>query len=323
MVEIRRIRKKVKEDEYSSLFYFPQDKFKYILIDEFQDFPNNIGYYIVNKHKNVIIFVDETQKIYDEGFTSWKEVLKEKFQPGLLNNYLRIVYRNPTDIYRCGLELLSQDRKLRGYTKVQEVIENSKPINEIGGLAFYTDNDIYRVINKIKYTTNEIKQNTGFIPKIGLLINGSEKDESKYRLKFLPYFGSLNFDVKSYLRVKGLEYDLVILKDFWDFLFYYKSNFSFLYRMVYTIISRGKLGVIIPYPQYTNDIELKKIYDILLKHSKNQTFDDLLNEISMNINRKLEENYHKNMFNIPVDLGKLSYKGIEIVANIMTILHGG
>ncbi len=231
----------------------------------------------------------------------------------MLNNYLRIVYRNPTDIYRCGLELLSHDNKLKGYLRVQELISNSKPINEIGGLAFY--DNIYSVINEIKKLEN-------FVPKIGLLINGSKIDEHKSKSKFSEYFKDLDYDVKSYLRVKGLEYDLVILKDFWDFLFYYKNNFSFLYRMVYMIISRGKLGVFIPYPQFINDEELEKIYSILLSHSKNQNFVDLINELNSCLINNIEKNNKVNEFKISMDVDRLNfgYKMIEIITNVISFL---
>lgn len=314
LVEIRRI-------GYSSNIYFPYEEFKYVLIDEFQDFPEDIGQNIIKNHKNIIIFADETQKIYDEGFTSWKKVLKEKYQPGLLNNYLRIVYRNPTDIYKCGLELLSNDKKLKGYKKVQEVIKNSDSINEIGGLTFYDDFD--NLIEEIKKFAKNLKKERGYILKIGLLVNTSGKNEKQKELEFAKYFSGLDFDVKSYLRVKGLEYDFIILKDFWTFLNYYKEKFpSYLYRMVYTIITRAKFGVFIPYPDthQIKDKDLEKVYEILKKFSKKHDFNELLTKIDNKITTNIDDEIKKDKSNF--SLVKTTLYLIELLANIKTIYGG-
>ncbi|WP_457644723.1 hypothetical protein [Persephonella sp.] len=317
IIEVKRINKNAPPENQNLLF--SKKKFKYILIDEFQDFPTNIGKYIVMNHANILIFVDETQKIYDEGFDKWSNVLGEKFKPGLLNNYLKIVYRNPAQIYKCSKELLSNDRGLRGYYKVQEVIKNSQSINEIGGLAFY--DDLETLLSIIKNKLNDKK----YPFNVGIFINESENKEQIYKKEILNLMSGINFDVKSYLRVKGLEYDIIVLKDFWEFLDYYRNNFSYIYRMAYTIITRSKFGVFIPYPSssYIQNRDIENIYDIIRKHSNDLEPNELLADIKSHFDRIKKEAEKEDILNLnPIkNLLSLGYKTIDIFNNLTTFVN--
>jgi len=161
---------------------------------------------------------------------------------------------------------------------------------------------------------------------IGTFINESENKEQIYKKEILNLVSGINFDVKSYLRVKGLEYDIIVLKDFWEFLDYYRNNFSYIYRMAYTVITRSKFGVFIPYPNVNSSYfkeDIENIYKIILKHSYNVEPDKLLDDIKVHFNNAEKEENEGSVLNLnPIkNLLSIGYKTIDIFNNLTTFVN--
>lgn len=308
-----------------------ENNIEYILIDEFQDIPIDLARSIIGNCNNVLVFVDETQKIYkEEGVKNWKDILGDKFKPNQFS-YLRIVYRNPSNIFDAGKSILLYDREIRNYLNVNEkIIGNSFPISEIGGMALYEqDKEFEKLIEDICVLNDSLINKL----KIGILVNGGKDEEKKEKAKLnkILKHKNIDIDVKSYLRAKGLEYDIVILKDFWKFLRYYKhiKGYPYIYRMAYVSISRAKFGLFIPIPEkpLNNDTDINNIYNELHKRSK-WNYNELINDLKLNLSKENIETYQQeetmSRFNL-TNLSRVFKIGrfvtmINFVSNLVNII---
>ena len=227
-----------------------QKDFDYIFCDEVQDFPKGSVRILTENFGNVALFCDEAQRIYTQSKWTWEEELGGKFS-AVEEIFLPYIYRSFTNSFKAGAEILKNDKYLREkYKEYIEKILNSEVLNNNGKIIF-VDNFSDAV---------EILKEDGNSKK-GILVN-IDANRLKQTL-------SIDADIDTYLRVKGLEYDTVVLKNFSGFLeFTASKNPELLYTRAYTFLTRSRRKVIVERPKKITDPKVKAIFEIIEKYAE-------------------------------------------------------
>jgi len=224
--------------------------FDYVLCDEVQDFPKGTVRLLIENFKNVALFCDEAQRIYTQSKWTWDEELGSKFS-GVEKIFLPYIYRSFTNAFKAGAEILSKDKYIKSvYKDYIDKVLKAEVLNNNGKIILVKNfSDAIDVLKEEKYS------------KKGILVS-SDTDRIK---KFLPF----DADVDTYLRVKGLEYDSVVLKNFFGFLqFTALKNEELLYTRAYTFLTRSRRKIIVEKPKNITNSKVKEIYEIVEKYAE-------------------------------------------------------
>ena len=225
-------------------------KYDLILCDEVQDFHRKAVEEILDACGNVALFCDDAQRIYVQSRWTWKEI-EEAFPLQCIN--LTTVYRSPTQTFRAGVKIIQMDKRLKeSYGEyIDNVLGSSSAINTWGRFLF------------VKSISWDLMEEIA-----------DEHSERSSALLF-PHWGYMegefpvNFADK-YLRSKGLEFDIVLLKDFWKFLDWtLRTTPEFLYTRAYTFITRGRFLVVLEEPAKRYSPEVMKIYELIREEAEN------------------------------------------------------
>tara|TARA_B100001758_G_scaffold247877_1_gene267997 strand:+ start:9756 stop:12035 length:2280 start_codon:yes stop_codon:yes gene_type:complete len=137
-----------------------QDKFKYILIDEYQD-TNHVQYLIIKKlaalHKNICIVGDDAQSIYAFRGANIQNILNFKIDYPLFKTYkLEQNYRSTANIVDAANSIIKHNEQ-----KIEKVVwTNNKKGDKIAVVKTGSDNEEARLVAntisdiKIKYQSH-------------------------------------------------------------------------------------------------------------------------------------------------------------------------
>ncbi len=220
-----------------------------ILCDEVQDYHREAVEFILEKCNSVALFCDDAQRIYVQSRWAWEEI-EEKYPLERIS--LTTVYRSPSPIFKAGVKILQMDRNLKAYyNEYIKILGSSNTVNMWGNLFFVDkiDRDFVKSIRDKfpKHFTSILFPHWGYQERWNDLV---------------PYSDT-------YLRSKGLEFDIVFLKDFWDFLekWTMKRTPEFLYTRTYTSITRGRFSVFVEeLPSQNYRSEVKRIYEVMKEY---------------------------------------------------------
>lgn len=187
-----------------------QNKYKYILVDEFQDI-NKLQYDLVKlicKNKNIFVVGDDDQSIYK--FRGSHPKVMMDFVKDFKN--ARVIYL--TNNYRSTKQIVGFSKNIIDYNKERYPKEIAASRNEIGRLVIKSFSDSYEensfVINLIKEHKryNKKLSDIAILYRTNLLVNSIKLDLKKncipYRIKGDELSFYNNFAVKdviSYLRL--------------------------------------------------------------------------------------------------------------------------
>ena len=221
-----------------------------VFCDEVQDYHKEAVETILENNDNVALFCDDAQRIYVQSKWTWEEI-KEKFLPECIT--LTAVYRSPDRVFRAGVKILEMDERFKKeYGEyINNVLSSSNSVNNWG--KFFIVKKIHKEL--IKEIMDDYKVNTS-----ALLFPHWEDAERDLPVTFSD----------TYLRSKGLEFDAVFLKNFWDFLekWTLKKTPEFLYTRAYTSITRGRFLVVVEEPSQDYSPEVMRIYEVVKKEAE-------------------------------------------------------
>lgn len=228
-----------------------------IFCDEVQDFHKEAVEEILNACDNVALFCDDAQRIYIQSRWGWEEI-EEKYPLSYIN--LVRVYRSPARAFRAGARIIMMDERLKeNYGDyIRNVISSPKTLNTYGKLVLVDRIDD----NLVESIASRYPEYT-----LAVLIPSWRNFEYYFENKKLPVSFS-----DTYLRSKGLEFDVVFLKDFWDFLESgtLKRTPEFLYTRAYTFLTRGRFLVVLEEPAKEYSPEIVKIYEVIRKEAEKE-----------------------------------------------------
>ena len=207
---LRLLRRDSEVKEYLS------DKFKYVLVDEFQD-TNAVQYNIIkllsSKHKNLFAVGDDDQSIYGWRGAEIDNILRfDKDFPEAKVYKLERNYRSTKSILNLANCLIKNNHVRRGKTLWTQEGEGEKPTyyqaEEEAGEALYTARIILDgVARGAKYSDFAI------LMRINALTRSFEQEFTKYGIPY-KVFGGFRFferkeikDILAYLRLLSNPYD--------------------------------------------------------------------------------------------------------------------
>ena len=192
------------------------DKFKYILVDEFQD-TNSVQYNIIKqlayKHGNLFAVGDDDQSIYGWRGAEIENILRfDKDFPDAKVYKLERNYRSTKSILKLANSIISRNVARRGKTLWTEADEGEKPAyyqaEEEAGEALYAARIISdKVARGAKYSDFAV------LMRINALTRSYEQEFTKYGIPY-KVFGGFRFferreikDVLAYLRLISNPFD--------------------------------------------------------------------------------------------------------------------
>ena len=244
-----------------SVLKYYQDKYRYILIDEFQDI-NKLQYDIIKlicKSKNIFVVGDDDQSIY-------------KFRgsyPRVINDYLKdfkrakIIHLNEN--YRCARQIvkfskLVIDHNIERFSK--DLVSNRSEFGKLEIKAFVdsTEENKYLIESIKKYVRQGYKfSDVAILYRTNLLSNSIKMDMSKYDIPFIvkgeesndrennnkKIVSSNAVNLMTFHLSKGLEFKAVFIIDANDGLIPHKKSIreddlEIERRLFYVAMTRAK-----------------------------------------------------------------------------------
>lgn len=255
--------------------YLKSTPINIFLCDETQDMPPGFMRIMLEEIKNCVFFIDEGQKFYPYTMNSIKDVFYHpKFNQtismrGRVRN-LKTVYRTPSNLAKCALEILSLDKDINSYYRKAKYSDNL--LSDIScvleeGRIFIGDFDNFNKILGIvkKFPVGKKTYVLTYTKKIANSINKIFERENISNAKALPLQA-----------VKGLEADNIIIHGFDRFLtksFENPKEREILYRQIYVLITRARENLFLSiekssYPGIEKIPELNNVLQIIKKHSE-------------------------------------------------------
>lgn len=192
------------------------DKFKYVLVDEFQD-TNSVQYRIIkllaSKHGNLFVVGDDDQSIYGWRGAEIDNILKfDKDFPNAKVYKLERNYRSTKSILRLANCIIKNNTARRGKELWTEACEGEKPVyyqaEEEAGEALYAARTISGAVARGKKYSD-----FAILMRINALTRSYEQEFLKYGIPY-KVFGGFKFferkeikDVLAYLRIISNPYD--------------------------------------------------------------------------------------------------------------------
>jgi superfamily I DNA/RNA helicase len=234
--------------KYSLGKFFKENQIDIIIIDEAQDFIPEILRIIFELNSNLVIGIDEGQKIYHYGTSDIKkEVFPDISLQGKVIN-LRTIYRTPENIAKTAIQILALDDSLHPYYR-SEYLERKQEIKYLlpGGRIYkiLRQRDIFHQI--LNYLESLEEDYMVLVPSYKFKQRFNEKlDFVKVPSGKMAYIDS----------VKGLEADNIIILGFNEYLIQnIKYNTELIYRRLYTMLTRSKKRIFIDlYRDYFEEI---------------------------------------------------------------------
>jgi len=256
--------------------YLRSNPVSIFLCDETQDMPPGFMRVTLEEIKNCIFFVDEGQKFYHYTMDSIRDIFyhsefsEEISLRGRVRN-LKTIYRTPSNLAKCALEILSLDKSINNYYKKAKYIENNlitdiNCILEEGKIFIGNFNDFDTILEIIKsFPQNKKTYILTYTKKIAKSINNFLKKEKILNAKALPLQA-----------VKGLEADNIIIHSFDFFLmksFDNPKERKILYRKIYVLMTRARENLFLSvkensYPKIESIPELNEVFNIIRKYSE-------------------------------------------------------
>ena len=192
------------------------DKFKYVLVDEFQD-TNAVQYQIIkllsSKHGNLFVVGDDDQSIYGWRGAEIDNILKfDKDFPNAKVYKLERNYRSTKSILKLANCIIKNNVQRRGKELWTEAEEGDKPMyyqaEEEAGEALYTARAITDAVARGKKYSD-----FAVLMRINALTRSYEQEFTKYGIPY-KVFGGFKFferkeikDILAYLRIISNPYD--------------------------------------------------------------------------------------------------------------------
>lgn len=192
------------------------DKFKYVLVDEFQD-TNSVQYKIIkllaSKHGNLFVVGDDDQSIYGWRGAEIDNILKfDKDFPNAKVYKLERNYRSTKLILRLANCIIKNNTARRGKELWTEADEGERPVyyqaEEEAGEALYAARTISGAVARGKKYSD-----FAVLMRINALTRSYEQEFIKYGIPY-KVFGGFKFferkeikDVLAYLRIISNPYD--------------------------------------------------------------------------------------------------------------------
>lgn len=192
------------------------DKFKYILVDEFQD-TNAVQYSIIkllaSKHGNIFAVGDDDQSIYGWRGAEIENILKfDNDFPGAKIFKLERNYRSTKSILKLANTIINNNKMRHGKQLWTDAGDGEKPVyyqaDEEAGEALYTARTIQSAVaHGQKYSDFAV------LMRINALTRSYEQEFTKYGIPY-KVFGGFRFferreikDVLAYLRLISNPFD--------------------------------------------------------------------------------------------------------------------
>lgn len=192
------------------------DKFKYVLVDEFQD-TNSVQYRIIkllaSRHGNLFVVGDDDQSIYGWRGAEIDNILKfDKDFPNAKIYKLERNYRSTKSILRLANCIIKNNTARRGKELWTEASEGEKPVyyqaEEEAGEALYAARTISGAVARGKKYSD-----FAILMRINALTRSYEQEFLKYGIPY-KVFGGFKFferkeikDILAYLRIISNPYD--------------------------------------------------------------------------------------------------------------------
>lgn len=193
------------------------DKFKYVLVDEFQD-TNSVQYDIIkllsSVHGNLFVVGDDDQSIYGWRGAEIENILKfDKDFPDAKIFKLERNYRSTKSILRLANCIISNNSARRGKELWTEAEEGEKPVyfqaDEEAGEALFTARTISEAVRSGKNNYSDF----AVLMRINALTRSYEQEFTKYGIPY-KVFGGFKFferkeikDILAYLRLISNLFD--------------------------------------------------------------------------------------------------------------------
>jgi ATP-dependent DNA helicase UvrD/PcrA len=251
--------------DHADVLHFYQHRFKYILVDEYQD-TNYSQYVIVKKlaavFTNICVVGDDAQSIYSFRGANIENILNfKKDYPDSTTYKLEQNYRSTKNIVNAANSIISKNKD-----QIQKTVwTDNDQGNKIKVIRTLTDNEEGKVVSNMIYETkmNEQANNSNFAILYRTNAQSRSFEEALRKLN-LPYkiYGGLSFyqrkeikDLLAYFRLTANHNDEEALK-----------------RVInYPKRGIGKTSfekVIIAANQYTNDEETVSLWDVIAQPDK-------------------------------------------------------
>ncbi len=192
------------------------DKFRYILVDEFQD-TNAVQYNIIkllaSVHKNIFVVGDDDQSIYGWRGAEIENILKfDSDFPGAKVYKLERNYRSTKSILNLANAIIKNNRSRRGKVLWTEAAEGEKPqyyqADEESGEALFAARTIVAGVDSgRRYSDYAV------LMRINALTRSYEQEFTKYGIPY-KVFGGFRFyerkeikDILAYLRLVSNPFD--------------------------------------------------------------------------------------------------------------------
>lgn len=188
-----------------------KNKFKYILVDEFQD-TNNIQYELLKKIKNkntkIIVVGDPDQSIYSFRGANYKIIFEYINDFNAKVFYLTLNYRSNNNIIKLANKIILENKdRIK-----KNLITNNYSKNEVELLVFenlYEEAKyLYDLISKLVFKNNYLKKD------ICIMYRKSKRRKEIFKKIFFSFFDYDSEDKINFLTIhesKGLEFKVVIL----------------------------------------------------------------------------------------------------------------
>ena len=192
------------------------DKFKYVLVDEFQD-TNSVQYRIIkllsSKHGNLFVVGDDDQSIYGWRGAEIDNILKfDKDYPNAKVYKLQRNYRSTKSILKLANCIIKNNALRRGKELWTDAGDGDKPVyyqaEEEAGEALYTARAITDAVARGKKYSD-----FAVLMRINALTRSYEQEFTKYGIPY-KVFGGFRFferkeikDILAYLRIISNPYD--------------------------------------------------------------------------------------------------------------------
>ncbi|MEO2067897.1 MAG: NERD domain-containing protein, partial [Desulfurobacteriaceae bacterium] len=256
--------------------YLRSNPISIFLCDETQDMPPGFMRAMLEEIKNCIFFIDEGQKFYPYTMNSVRDIFyhpmfkEEISMRGRVRN-LKTIYRTPSNLAKCALEILSLDKTINNYYRKARYIENNllsdiSYVLEEGKIFLGDFNDFDKILEIVEKLPKDKKTYIlAYTKKIANSINNLLEKKNISNAKALPLQG-----------VKGLEADNIIIHGFDCFLeksFEDPKEREILFRKTYVLMTRAREKLFLSikessYAKIEKVPELKKIIEILRKYSE-------------------------------------------------------
>ncbi len=192
------------------------DKFKYILVDEFQD-TNSVQYNIIkllaSKHGNFFAVGDDDQSIYGWRGAKIENILRfDKDFPGAKIYKLERNYRSTKNILNLANAIIKNNSSRHGKTLWTEAAEGEKPV------YFQADEEAAEALYTARVISEGIARGGRFsdyavLMRVNALTRSYEQEFTKYGIPY-KVFGGFRFferkeikDILAYLRLISNPFD--------------------------------------------------------------------------------------------------------------------